>query len=128
MWENFVFLVIFDTCDVMYNWFISLLPPIKLMQDVYTSLKLAFRIFVFPLLKIIKDRLTVFNLSILFIRPEDYHINLWELVYTIWLDMYCWFVLLVNSCYFTNFKYTASMYKHSFLVLAIVCFESLRSN
>ena len=26
MWENFVFLVIFDTCDVMYNWSISLLP------------------------------------------------------------------------------------------------------
>ena len=27
---NFVFLVIFDTCDVMYNWSISLLPPIVL--------------------------------------------------------------------------------------------------
>ena len=24
------FLVIFDTCDVVYNWFISLLPPIVL--------------------------------------------------------------------------------------------------
>ena len=30
MWENFVFLVIFDTCDVVHNWFISLLPPIVL--------------------------------------------------------------------------------------------------
>ena len=28
--ENFVFLVIFDTCDVVYNWSISLLPPIVL--------------------------------------------------------------------------------------------------
>ena len=28
MWENFVFLVIFDTCDVVYNWSISMLPPI----------------------------------------------------------------------------------------------------
>jgi len=27
MWENFVFLVIFDTFDVIYNWSISLLPP-----------------------------------------------------------------------------------------------------
>ena len=27
---NFVFLVIFDTCDVVYNWSISLLPPIVL--------------------------------------------------------------------------------------------------
>ena len=26
MWENFVFLVIFDTCDVVYNLSISLLP------------------------------------------------------------------------------------------------------
>ncbi len=30
MWENLVFLVIFDTCNVVYNWFISLLPPIVL--------------------------------------------------------------------------------------------------
>ena len=30
MRENFVFLVMFDTCDVMYNWFISLLPPVVL--------------------------------------------------------------------------------------------------
>ena len=30
MKENFVFLVIFDTYDVMYNWPISLLPPIVL--------------------------------------------------------------------------------------------------
>ena len=29
MWENFV-LVIFDTCDVVYNWSISLLSPIVL--------------------------------------------------------------------------------------------------
>ena len=28
--ENIVFLVIFDTCDVVYNWVISLLPPIVL--------------------------------------------------------------------------------------------------
>ena len=28
--NNVVFLVIFDTCDVMYNWSISLLPPIVL--------------------------------------------------------------------------------------------------
>ena len=26
--KNFVFVVIFDTCDVVYNWSISLLPPI----------------------------------------------------------------------------------------------------
>ena len=30
MGENFVFLVIFDTYDVVYNWVISLLPPIVL--------------------------------------------------------------------------------------------------
>ena len=30
MLENFVFLVIYDTCDVVYNWSISLLPPIVL--------------------------------------------------------------------------------------------------
>ena len=30
MWENLVFLDIFDTCDVVYNWSISLLPPIIL--------------------------------------------------------------------------------------------------
>ena len=29
-----VFLVIFDTCDVVYNWFISLLPPI-LLDNLY---------------------------------------------------------------------------------------------
>jgi len=28
MSENFVFLVILDACDVVYNWSISLLPPI----------------------------------------------------------------------------------------------------
>ena len=28
--RKFVFLVIFDTCDIVYNWFISLLPPIVL--------------------------------------------------------------------------------------------------
>ena len=28
--ENVVFFVIFDTCDVMHNWSISLLPPIVL--------------------------------------------------------------------------------------------------
>ena len=28
--KNFVFLVIFDTCDVSYNLLISLLPPIVL--------------------------------------------------------------------------------------------------
>ena len=30
IWENFVFLVTFDTCDVVYNWFIYMLPPIVL--------------------------------------------------------------------------------------------------
>ena len=30
MFENFFFLVVFDTCDVAYNWSISLLPPIVL--------------------------------------------------------------------------------------------------
>ena len=30
MWENLVFLVLVDTCDVVYNCFISLLPPIVL--------------------------------------------------------------------------------------------------
>ena len=30
MWENIVFLVVFDTCDVVYNLFIYLLPPIVL--------------------------------------------------------------------------------------------------
>ena len=29
-----VFLVIFGTCDVVYNWFISLLPPI-LLDNLY---------------------------------------------------------------------------------------------
>ena len=28
--RKFFFLVIFDTCDVVYNWTISLLPPILL--------------------------------------------------------------------------------------------------
>ena len=42
MGENVVFLVIFDTCDVMYNLSISLLPPIVLdnlsflLQSSYT--------------------------------------------------------------------------------------------
>jgi len=35
MGENVVFLVILDTCDVMYNWSISLLPPIVL--DIQTA-------------------------------------------------------------------------------------------
>ena len=30
MWEIFIFLVIFDTCDVVYNGSISLLPPVVL--------------------------------------------------------------------------------------------------
>ena len=30
MGKNVVFLVIFDTCDVIYNWYISLLPPVEL--------------------------------------------------------------------------------------------------
>ena len=30
MLQKLVFLVIFDTCDVVYNWSISLLPPIVL--------------------------------------------------------------------------------------------------
>ena len=30
MWKNFVFLVIFDTCDAVYNWSSALLPPILL--------------------------------------------------------------------------------------------------
>ena len=30
MGEYFVFLIILDTCDVVYNWLISLLPPIVL--------------------------------------------------------------------------------------------------
>ena len=30
MGENIVFLLIFGTCDVVYNWSISLLPPIVL--------------------------------------------------------------------------------------------------
>ena len=30
MWENFVFLVLLYTCDVMYNWSISLMPPVVL--------------------------------------------------------------------------------------------------
>ena len=30
MWENFILLAIFDTCDVVYNLSISLLPPIVL--------------------------------------------------------------------------------------------------
>ena len=30
MGENIVFLLIFGTCDVVYNWFISLLPHIVL--------------------------------------------------------------------------------------------------
>ena len=30
MWANFAFLDIFDTCDVVHNWFISLLLPIVL--------------------------------------------------------------------------------------------------
>jgi len=32
MWGNFVFLVIFDTCDVVYNWSISLL----LVSELFT--------------------------------------------------------------------------------------------
>ena len=32
MEENVVFLVIFDTCDVVYNWSIYLLPPIVLIS------------------------------------------------------------------------------------------------
>ena len=36
MWETFVFLVIFDTCDVMYVWSISLFPPI-VFDNLYGS-------------------------------------------------------------------------------------------
>ena len=32
---NFVFLVIFDICAVVYNWFISLLPPLNLYLIIY---------------------------------------------------------------------------------------------
>ena len=41
MGEHVVFLVIFDTCDVMYNWSISLLPPIVLdnLFNLYQCLK-----------------------------------------------------------------------------------------
>ena len=28
MWKNFVFLLLFDTCDVVHNWSISLLPSL----------------------------------------------------------------------------------------------------
>ena len=34
MGENVVFLVIFDTCDVMYNFSISLLPP-TVLDDLF---------------------------------------------------------------------------------------------
>ena len=37
-WENFVFLVLFDTCDVVYDWFVSLLPPIVL-DNLFGSLE-----------------------------------------------------------------------------------------
>ena len=37
MGENVVFLVIFDTCDVMYNWSISLLPPIVLEKSIWVN-------------------------------------------------------------------------------------------
>ena len=41
MGGNFIFLVIFDTCDVMYNWSISLLPPVVLdnLFGLYERLK-----------------------------------------------------------------------------------------
>ena len=47
MWENFVFLVIFDTCDVVHNWSISLLPPILylilyLIKTMYQSILFLF--------------------------------------------------------------------------------------
>ena len=38
MWENFVFLVLLDTCHVMYNWSFSLLPPIVL-ENLFDLLK-----------------------------------------------------------------------------------------
>ena len=34
--RNVVFLVIFDTCDVMYNWSISLLPP-SVLDNLFVS-------------------------------------------------------------------------------------------
>ena len=42
MGENVVFLVKFDTCDVMYNWSISLLPPIRLLYLIIYLLRVWF--------------------------------------------------------------------------------------
>ena len=44
MGENVVLLVIFDTCDVMYNWFISMLPPIVLdnLFEIYNNFDIVF--------------------------------------------------------------------------------------
>jgi len=45
MWENFVFLVIFVTCDVVYNWSISLLPPIYNLHSPVLQIKVKLSIF-----------------------------------------------------------------------------------
>ena len=34
-----IFLVIFQTCDAVYNWFISLLPPIVKENRIYISVE-----------------------------------------------------------------------------------------
>ena len=38
--KKFLFFVLFDTCDVVYDWFISLLPPIVLNNLLMVPIKL----------------------------------------------------------------------------------------
>ena len=42
IWENFISFVIFDTCNAVYNWSISLLPPIVLDNPVILTRRISF--------------------------------------------------------------------------------------
>ena len=50
---KFRFLVIFDSCDVMYNWSISLVPPIVLNNLYVHNCSLPFSECNFPRLKLL---------------------------------------------------------------------------
>ena len=69
MWDNFVFLVIFDTCDVVYKWFISLLPPIVL-DNLFDNLNIYVEICALPMSIIFPIKVNMLNLE-LFNQTEN---------------------------------------------------------
>ena len=89
MWENFVFLVIFDTCDVVYNWFISLLPPIVLVYlvtTIYTEYRFLYGFFTWKLRNKISSTLRlkgILAINLNFIIPislQPERVNPWYFI------------------------------------------------